>query len=265
MDFKSIIYEKKEGIAFLTINRPEAGNSVDPETEAEIAQAWDDAARDENVRVGIMTGAGKHAFCTGMDTKAVAKRGYATGMGVCKLPIDFWKPIIMAVNGICAGGGWHYLGQADIPICSDNATFLEPHVSIGLMPLSEMFALADRAPLSVVLRMAFMGTKERLDAKRAYDLGIVTEVIPYDQLMSRATEIAKAITEQSPVAVACIKEALHRGYEYRFSQKEASDYGSLLRREVLGRSTDRIEGARAFAEKRKPKWQPYNPPVGRSD
>ena len=125
------------------------------------------------------------------------------------------------------------------------------------MPLSEMFALADRAPLSTVLRMAFMGTKERMDANRAYQLGIVTEVVPYERLMPRATELAEAIKEQSPTAIAVIKEALHRGYEYRFAKKEASAYGSLLRSAVLGVTPDSTEGARAFAEKRKPKWAPY--------
>lgn len=252
MAYKYIIYEKKGQIAYVTLNRPEVGNSHIAAMGEELTEAWNDANRDENIRVAILTGAGDRFFCTGADAKAASQGIPVTPWG--DIPENFWKPAILAINGVCAGGGWHFVWQGDFAICADHATFLEPHVSIGWVPLREMMGLANRAPLSVVLRMAFMGTKERLDAKRAYELGIVTEVVPYPQLMSRATAIAEAICEQGPLAVAATKEALHRTYELRFAQREAFAYGDLLR-ERTHNSEDFFEGPRAFAQKRKPVWK----------
>ena len=253
MAYQYILYEKKGKIAYVTLNRPEAGNSHHVMMGDELKDAWNDANKDDNIRVAVMTGAGERFFCTGADARAAAKGIAVTPWG--DIPEDFWKPVILAINGTCAGGGWHFVWQSDFAICSENATFLEPHASIGWVPLREMMGLANRAPLSVVLRMALMGTKERMDAKRAYELGIVTEIVPLDRLMSRATELAEAICEQAPLAVAAIKEVLHRTYELRFAQREAFDYGNLLREEKTHHSEDYLEGPRAFAEGRKPVWK----------
>ncbi len=255
MDYKYIIYKKEGGIAYVTLNRPEVGNAGHIYMGNELRDAWNDAKNDENIRVAILTGAGNRFFCAGADAKAASQGIPVVPWG--DIPEDFWKPVILAINGICCGGGWHFVWQSDFAICSENAAFLEPHVSIGWVPLREMMGLATKAPLSVVLRMAFMGTRERMDAKRAYELGIITEVVPSERLMSRATELAEAIIEQSPVAIACIKEVLHRAYELRFAHREVFEYGNLLRAEVAHRSPDYLEGPRAFAEKRRPVWAPY--------
>ncbi len=253
MAYQYILYEKKGQIAYVTLNRPEAGNSHHAAMGEELTDAWNDANKDENIRAAILTGAGGKFFCTGADARAASKGIPVTPWG--DIPEDFWKPVILAINGICAGGGFHFLWQSDFAICVDHATFLEPHVSIGWVPLREMMGLADRAPLSVVLRMALMGTKERMDAKRAYDLGIVTEIVTPDQLMPRATELAEAICEQAPLAVEAIKETLHRAFELRFARREAYDYGNLLRETKTHNTEDYREGPRAFAEKRKPVWK----------
>ena len=253
MDYQYILYEKKGQIAYVTLNRPEAGNSHHAAMGEELTDAWNDANKDGKIRVAILTGAGGKFFCTGADARAASKGIPVTPWG--DIPEDFWKPVILAINGICAGGGFHFLWQSDFAICVDHATFLEPHVSIGWVPLREMMGLADRAPLSVVLRMALMGTKERIDAQRAYDLGIVTEIVTPDQLMPRAIELAEAICEQGPLAVAAIKETLHHAFELRFARREAYDYGHLLREAKTHNTEDFFEGPRAFAEKRKPVWK----------
>lgn len=252
MAYKYIIYEKKGQIAYVTLNRPEAANAHHIMMGDELREVWNDANEDENIRVAIMTAAGNRFFCTGADAKAASQGIAVTPWG--DIPEDFWKPVILAINGMCGGGGWHWVWQSDFAICAENATFFEPHVSIGWVPLREMMGLANRAPLSVVLRMAFMGTKERMDAKRAYELGIVTEVVPYERLIPRATEIAEAIIEQAPLAVAAIKEILHRAYELRFAQREVFNHGELIRQWRDSQSDDHSEGPRAFAQKRKPVW-----------
>lgn len=250
MAYKYIKYEKKGPIAYVTLNRPEVGNAHHMYMGEELTEVWNDANKDDKIRVAILTGAGDRHFCTGGDARGIAQGISPTPWG--DIPEDFWKPAILAINGVCAGGGWHFVWQSDFAICSERATFLEPHVSIGWVPLREMMGLANRAPLSVVLRMAFMGNKERLDAQRAYQLGIVTEIVAHDKLMDRATEIALAICEQGPLAIAAIKETLHRAYELRFAQQQAFDYGNLLRETKTHHSQDYIEGPKAFAEGRKP-------------
>ena len=253
MAYQYILYEKKGQIAYITLNRPDVGNAHHIHMGKELTDAWNDANKDENIRIAILTGAGERHFCVGGDVTGIAQGIPPVPWG--DIPEDFWKPVILAINGVCAGGGWHFLWQSDFAICAEHATFLEPHVSIGYVPLREMMGLANRAPLSVVLRMALMGTKERIDAKRAYELGIVTELVPHAQIMSRATELAEAICEQGPLAVAAIKEVLHRAYELRFAYKEAYDYGNLLREKKTVYSEDYIEGPRAFTEGRKPVWK----------
>ncbi len=251
--YETIKFEKKGAIAIVTLARPEAGNSHNHRMGQELTHAWNSANDDPDIRVVILTGAGEKFFCAGADAKALS-RGESIGP-FGDIPENFRKPVMLAINGICAGGGFHFLWQSDFAICADHATFMEPHVSIGWVPLREMMGLAERAPLSVVFRMAFMGTKERMDARRAYELGIVTEVVPANLLMVRAIEIAGAIAEQAPLAIEATKEILHRAFELRFARRQALDHGILLREARTHHSEDYREGPRAFAEKRKPHWK----------
>ncbi|MBI2305333.1 MAG: enoyl-CoA hydratase/isomerase family protein [Chloroflexi bacterium] len=254
MAYKAITYEKKGRIAYVTLNRPEVANAHNGVMGRELREAWEDANKDENIWVAILTGAGDKHFCTGADMRA-ATEGESGGGGWGDIPEDFWKPVILAINGVCAGGGWHFVWQSDFAIASEHATFLEPHVSVGWVPLREMLGAANRMPLSAALRMAMLGTKERMTAQRAFDLGVITEVVPQTQLMPRATEIAGWICEQAPLAVQSIKEVLHRAYELRYAQREVFEYGNMLREFKTHHSEDYLEGPRAFVQKRKPVWK----------
>jgi enoyl-CoA hydratase/carnithine racemase len=251
--FETIRYEKHGAIAVVTLNRPEAGNSHTAKMGQELTSAWNDANEDSTIRVVILTGAGDKFFCAGADAKAMS-RGESIGP-FGDIPENFRKPVMLAINGICAGGGFHFVWQSDFAICAEHATFMEPHVSIGWVPLREMMGLAERAPLGVVFRMAFMGTKERMSAQRAYDLGIVTEVVAAERLMERAMEIAGCIAEQAPLAIEATKEILHRAFELRFAHRKELDHGILLREARTHHSEDYREGPRAFAERRKPQWK----------
>lgn len=256
---EAVLLEKRGAVAIVTLNRPDAGNAHDGRMGEALDATWAHLNSEDDIRAVILTGAGDRHFCTGADMRAAsaaAKPGFK-GRGVTPwgdIPENFWKPVLCAINGAVAGGGWHFVWQSDFSIAVENATFLEPHVSIGWVPVREMMGLANRAPLSVVLRMAFMGSAERMSAQRAYELGIVTEVVPADRLIPRAVEIAEIIAQQAPLAVRAIKEVLHRAYELRFAQRESFSYGDLIRK-IVHRSEDFKEGPRAFAEKRKPVWK----------
>ena len=260
MTNETVLLEKKEKIAIVTLNRPDAGNAHDGRMGEALDATWAELKKDEDTWVVILTGAGDRHFCTGADMKAASRQSQPgfTGRGVTPwgdVPQDFWKPVIGAINGVVAGGGWHFVWQADFSIAADHPTFLEPHVSVGWVPLREMLGLASRAPLSIVFRMAFMGTRERLSAQRAYELGIVTELVPYERLMPRAIEIAQVICEQAPLAVRTIKEALHRAYDLRFAMREVFEQMDSVRRFVDHESEDGKEGPRAFAQKRRADWK----------
>ena len=171
------------------------------------------------------------------------------------VPEDFFKPVICAVNGVVAGGGWHFMWQADFAIASETATFLEPHVGVGWVPLREMLGMALRAPQGPIRRMAYMGAAERMDAQRAYELGIVTEIVPADDLVAHSLEITKTIARQAPLAVQTTKETFQRAFDLRYAWRPLYDHMHEKRIQVDWHSEDGKEGPRAFAEKRKPVWK----------
>lgn len=221
---------------------------------------WLHLSQADDVWAVVLTGAGQRHFCTGADMRsAVAEQdpGF-TGRGETPwgdIPQDFWKPVICAINGVIAGGGWHFYWQSDFAIAADTATFLEPHVSVGWVPLREMLGLATRAPLGVVSRMAFLGTAERLSAQRAYELGIVTELVAVDHLTTRAVELGERISEQAPLAVRATKEALRRAFDIRFTMRELHNELAPVRDHIDRETHDGREGPQAFSEKRKPVWR----------
>lgn len=253
MAYETMIYEKKGRIAYVTLNRPEAGNSFNTVLCREITEIWEDVMTNDDVWVVIITGAGGRFLCTGIDVKEAT----TTKMGDIWLPIarmmaETYKPVILAVNGVCAGGGLHFLCDSDIAICSENASFLDPHVNVGFVTGWEPVALSRRIPLGYVLKMALMGSKFRIDAQKALEIGLVTEVVPLDELMPRATEIAEIILENSPLAVRYSKKAIMQGLNMGLSG--ALENSAPILKEVWD-TEDHAEGKRAFAEKRRPVWK----------
>ena len=253
MAYETMIYEKEGRIAYVTLNRPEAGNSFNTVLCQEITEIWEDVMTNSDVWISIITAAGDRFFCTGIDVKEAA----TTNMGNIWLPIarmmaETYKPVILAVNGICAGGGLHFLCDSDIAICSENASFFDPHVNVGFSTGWEPVALSRRIPLGYVLKMSLMGSKFRIDAQKALEIGLVTEVVPFNKLISRATEIAEIILENSPLAVRYSKKAIMQGLNMGLSG--ALENTVPILKEVW-HTEDHAEGKRAFAEKRTPVWK----------
>lgn len=253
------LYKVEDGIATVTLNRPERMNALDTGMHKELYQIWKDVKYNDDAQVIIITGAGERGFCTGADMKEAAEARAAGGQlerwttgdreGLSGTPYEheIWKPMICAVNGTTAGGGLHFIWMSDFAICVPEATFLEPHVSVGQVPVREMLGMSRRIPLSYVLRMAFLGTKERIEAEKAMQLGIVTEIVPRDQLIPRARDLAKAIMTNNMASVRATKEILHRSLDLTLRD-------SIMFGFNVGKGGDRTataEGAMAFAERRK--------------
>ena len=204
MNYQTLEVYNDGPVGWLIFDRPESGNAIDAAMFTELEAAWQQLETDPGVKVIINTGNG-NSFQTGLDVKQLANdrealrassrqtRDFTLRMTSWHCDVD--KPVIAAVNGVCAGGGLHFVADADLVIASDNATFLDPHVSVGQVSAFETIGLLKKAPMETVSRMALLGAHERLSAERARQLGIVSEVVPAALLRQRATELATAVAE----------------------------------------------------------------------
>jgi enoyl-CoA hydratase len=213
---------REDGVGWLVFDRPQAGNAMDATMFRELERAWTELDRDPAVRVIVNTGEGS-AFQTGLDVKQLAGdpealREQSRQTRRSELKLTAWhnkvrKPVIAAVNGLCAGGGLHFVADADIVIASSAASFVDPHVSLGQVSALEGIALARQSPMEPILRMALVGRHERISAQRAYELGIVGEVVEPDQLRPAALALAEKIAKNSPEAMAVTKRLLWNALE----------------------------------------------------
>jgi len=267
----SIIYEKKGHIAVVTINRPEARNSLDFETMGQLSKAWLDFRDDPNLRVAIVTGAGDRDFCVGADLKkfipAVTERiGELASLEKSLLgdeyppnaPLvavlregDIWKPIIGAVNGICSSGGLEMLQGTDIRIAAEHATFSIAEPKRGLFPGGGSTVRLPRQ-IPFVRAMEILFTCEFISAQQAYEIGLINQVVSKEELMATAMKIAEKICENAPLAIQAIKRSVRQGMN--LSMDEALNLELKIAAEVF-MTEDAREGPRAFAEKRKPVWK----------
>jgi len=254
-----LLYEKDGHIATIVLNRPQRGNALTPTMHARMREIWREVQEDDQVRVVIITGAGERHFTTGADVDVIAERGRVSqGSGPLVTEV-FWsprsthvlKPVICAVNGICAGAGLHFVADADIVLASPNACFMDTHVNVGMVGGVENAALAYRLPLGSVLRMTLVGKDYRMSAARAHELGLVDELVEQDQLMKAAREMAALIAANSPAAVQRSKQAIWQSREMGYTH--ATEYGWAMVRMHWGHADFR-EGPKAFSEKRPPNW-----------
>ena len=261
-DYEHLIVERRGGVGWLIFDRPDAGNAMNAGMLAELERAWQELDADPDVRVIVNTGNGS-AFQTGLDVKQLAtdkaalrEQSRRTRDATLKLTSwhnGVWKPVIAAVNGTCAGGGLHFVADADIVIAAEEATFLDPHVSIGQVTADEAVALVRKAPMEAIMRMARVGRHERITAERALQLGILSEVVPGERLRDAARELAEKIARNSPTAMAHTKRALWGALEQGLTDACKAGAAELV---AMWGHPDQTEGPRAFAEKREPRWQP---------
>ncbi len=263
MDYEYITYEKKDRVAYVTVNRPEVMNAIHPATSRELGDAFDDFDKDPSCWIAVITGAGERAFSAGNDLKYQAQVGGERiakeyrlvgkgGFGGITTRFDCYKPIIAAVNGYALGGGFEIVLASDIVIAADHATFGLPEASVGLIPgAGGVHRLPRHIPLK--LAMGMMMTCKRITAQEAYSLGLVNEVAPAKELMPAVEKWISAILACAPLSIRAIKQCALEGMSYPLEE-------AFLRRrysiqELLPHTHDYTEGPRAFAEKRKPRWE----------
>ena len=265
MNFETILYEVDDRIATITFNRPEQLNAVSPLMARELRAAYAAAEADPAVWIIVVTGSGR-AFCAGADVTEIPEDGrviyedpYLSTYPQWEAPQEatppfrtMTKPILTAVNGLCCGAGLDLVTTGDITIASERAEFFDPHVSIGLVSGREVVRLARVLPLNVAMRMALTGRHERLGAQRAFDLGLVSEVVEHDRLMDRAREVAQLVNRNAPLAVRGTRLAIRKGIDLPLH--EAEILAEAFRERVV-RTDDAKDGPQAFVDKREPKWQ----------
>jgi enoyl-CoA hydratase/carnithine racemase len=265
MDFQSIRYEVADRIATITFDRPDRLNALSPAMVAELRAAYDRAEADPDVWILLVTGTGR-AFCAGADVTEIPDDGrvvyeepYLSTYAQWEAPQEatppfrtMTKPILTAVNGLCCGAGLDLVTTGDIVIASDRAEFFDPHVSIGLVSGREMVRLARALPTNIAMRFALMGKQERMSAQRAYELGLVSEVVEHDRLLERAREIAGVVNRNAPLAVRGTRLAIRRGRDLPLHEAEVM---AEAFRERVVRTADAKEGPQAFLDKRDPEWR----------
>jgi enoyl-CoA hydratase len=222
MSYSTVDVWREGPVGWLVFNRPEVGNAVDAGMFRELEAAWAELDADDEVRVVVNTGNGD-AFQTGLDVRQLAKDKEALreqsrrtrdfDLRMTAWHCGVWKPVIAAVNGVCAGAGLHFVADADVVIASSDATFLDPHVSVGQVSAIETIGMIRRSPMEPITRMALMGRYERMTAERAWQLGILSEVVEPARLRPRAQEIAETIARHPPSELAAKKKALWAALE----------------------------------------------------
>jgi enoyl-CoA hydratase/carnithine racemase len=208
----TIRYESTDGVATITLDRADRHNAFTSEMCDEMAAVWAHVREDHDVRAVVVTGAGEKAFCTGIDRAEVPAEG---GVEFTFDPLTYrdpgarlgprsnecWKPVIAAVNGMACGGAFYLLGEADILVAAEHATFFDPHVTYGMPAVFEPALMLHHMPFGEVMRMTLLGNHERISATRALEIGLVTEVVPIADLAAAAHRVAAAIASQPPTAV----------------------------------------------------------------
>ena len=257
MAYQTLLFEIRDGIAFVTINRPDKLNALNDQVVAELGQAADRITSDDSIRGVILTGAGPKAFVAGADIADLAKQGpfdgkarALRGQGVLRRLETCGKPVVAAVNGFALGGGCELALACHIRIASDTAKFGQPEVKLGIAP---GYGGTQRLPRLVgkgrALQLILTG--EMIDAAEAYRIGLVNKVVPAADLATESEKLVRGILAMGPLAVRLALEAVERGLDMSLDEGlllEANHFG------LLAATADMKEGLTAFLEKRAPKF-----------
>jgi enoyl-CoA hydratase/carnithine racemase len=226
----TVTYEVDSHVATVTLNRPAAMNSFNQAMLDEFAVIWAEVKGDDDVHVVVLRAAGDRAFCTGVDVKEGIEHESNLwsetdpGEKLSPKTNHVWKPVVCAVHGMAAGGAFYWINESDIVICSDDATFFDPHVSYGMTAAMEPIGLARRIPLGETLRIALLGLDERLSPERALQIGLVSEIVPRDRLWGRAAELAGIIARKPAVAIQGTVRAVWESLDSTRSQALRNSY-----------------------------------------
>ncbi len=257
--FANITYEKEDGVAWITINRPKVLNTLNFEAINELALALEDAEKDDNVRVVVLTGAGDKAFCAGIDINQfialtpIKRREFTLNYRerILNRIREMGKPVIAMVNGYALGAGCELTMTCDLAVASESARFGQPEVNIAAIPGGGGTQLLPRH-IGVKKAMELIMTGDMIDAREAERLGIVNKVVPPDKLKEAVKELADKLKSKSPVALKIAKAAVNKSLETLLSAGLAYETEAFT---LCSTTEDFNEGVKAFLEKRKPEWK----------
>jgi enoyl-CoA hydratase/carnithine racemase len=267
-EYETLLYEEKDGVAWVTLNRPDVHNAFNVRMQHELRDAWRSLRRNDDVRCVVLTGAGEKAFCTGIDRtetmgdtppeeKAVGSGSTPfmfddPGENIGPKTCDLWKPVIAAVNGMACGGAFYMLGEVEFIIAAEHATFFDPHVTYGMTSAFEPIHMLQKMPFSEIMRLSLLGNHERMSAQRAFQIGLVSEVVPAAELHDVAGWAAEAIASAPPLAIQGTLRAIWMGLELTRTQALGEAYGYI----AMGTNQDSIaEGQKTFASGKRIEWR----------
>jgi len=270
-DYETLLYEERDGVAWVTMNRPDRMNAFNSLMQRELHDCWRMLRRRDDVRCVVLTGAGERAFCTGIDrmeqmggdsdeTTDPEVVGHGStpfmfndpGDNIGPKSSDLWKPVIAAVNGIACGGAFYMLGEVEFIIAAEHATFFDPHVTYGMTAAFEPIHMHDRMPFGEIMRLSLLGNYERLSAQRAHEVGLVSEVVPKEQLHDATAWAANAIASQPQLAIQGTVRAIWAARELSNRQAVALGYA------FVGLGTDQAsiaEGQKLFESGQRVEWR----------
>ncbi len=268
--YETLGYEERGAVAVVTLNRPEVHNAFNVAMQRELKDVWRSLRRNDDVRAVVLTGAGEKAFCTGIDrmeaiTQYLEDPSPSRDTGRVSTPFmyndpgeninpkqnDLWKPVVAAVNGMACGGALYMLGEADIIVAAEHATFFDPHVTYGMVAGFETVHLLQKLPFGEALRVALLGAHERMSAERAHQLGLVSEVVPGDELMEHAMWVAEAIASAPVLAVQGTLRAAWLAND-SLRRQALEQVSSLI---SLGTQYENIAGGQDSFQAPRPEWR----------
>ena len=270
-DFETLLYEERDGVAWVTLNRPDRLNAFNSLMQRELHALWRGLRRHDDVRCVVLTGAGEKAFCTGIDRMEqmgdegddstdpdVVGSGSTPfmfndpGDNIGPKSSDLWKPVIAAVNGIACGGAFYMLGEVEFIIAAEHATFFDPHVTYGMTAAFEPIHMSGIMPFGEIMRLSLLGNYERLSAHRAHEIGLVSEIAPKEELHERTAWAANAIASQPPLAIEGTVRAIWGARELGHRQALRFGYAYV----GLGTNQDSIaEGQKLFESGTRIDWR----------
>ena len=267
MTYETLLYEERNAVAWITLNRPDVHNAFNSVMQREVREVWRSLRSNDTVNAVVLTGAGDKSFCTGIDRReAMGEAGASMVGSPGATPFmfddpgewlgpkfnDMWKPVIAAINGMACAGAFYFLGETDIIVAAEHATFFDPHVSYGMTSSFESMHMLQRMPLGEVIRMQLMGNFERLSAKRAYEIGLVSEVVPGEKLHEAATWVAEAIAKQPALAIQGTLRAIWAAQDTNRRDALANAYSFVK----MGTDDESLrEGQKLFSSGERPEWR----------
>jgi len=270
-EFETLAYEEADGVATVTLNRPDVHNAFNSLMQRELHTLWRALRRHDDVRCIVLTGAGEKAFCTGIDRmeQMGGERDDSTdpdvvgsgstpfmfndpGDNIGPKSCDLWKPVIAAVNGMACGGAFYMLGECEFLIAAEHASFFDPHVTYGMCAAFEPIHMAGITPFTEIMRLSLLGNYERMSAARAYQVGMVSQVVPDGELLDEAKRLAGLIAGQPKLAIEGTVRAIWSTRS--MPQREAVRLGYAY--VAMGTNQDSIaEGQKLFASGKRVEWK----------